>query len=882
MTGAAALSCLLAALSVSAAGAAGSGGHSGGGAFPLPSDCTMSFGSAGPAGDGRMKLSGYVDIQCGTSRIQADTVVYDPKTKLGTAEGTVVLDWGPSRVVGNKLDFDLGTRTGTMTEASGWLDTGIIMSGKTIQKLDDEHVLLIDGRFTTCTQPTPYWSFRVGRGLFKLGKTAYLHNVRLNAGTVPVFWIPWLSWPISGDRTRGFLLPQWGVSRTYGFYAGTAYFLPITPSADVTLYGDYYWNGGPAGGLDANWLPNATGRIRLSGYFLHDVERQTNRWAGRLQAGQRFGPRWRFGAELNQVSDFLYYEDFSRNLTSAAATATVSAMRLEWNGDFTSFNAVARHREQYFPQGDYPYTYLQEQVDLDALPSLELRGRSRRLPGTPLYFSWDASTGWFRRDDQSYGYAGQTLSRDLTNWGRLDLSTGIAMPVHFAPWLSFEPRGIFRETYYTAQRDPTTGRYVEGQPLGRTYYELQGQLIGPSVYRVFQSSSLFSTRWKSVIEPRLLYRYVPLITDQEYVPIYDERDVAAQQLDMTTPAQYTDSRVASDPACRDLSIPGGPSSQAHSCVTVTLRTRLVAKRPPQITELGPRPLEGSTTAGALPWSSFPAPVVTPAPASLAPVSPEPKTPADESSDAGDGTAGAAQQPSQAATGSAIQAAAQPATGTTPVSSKRAVAVTADTNPVEIASFEIGQSYSLTNPLSARFVDREICPAGGPPPCVGGVGTTTTRVADGIYQYGPISLTLHLNPTFFLSVDLRSEYDLVNNSLTSNALSGWYRWNAGYVNATWYRDSPVGTVNQLSSQLRLAAGVGLLNHKLTLDGDLGYDLLQSKKLDRRGRVGYYTQCCGFVVEYLDRNFEGNQRSEIRFVLDLKGVGKLLDLGGIGAP
>jgi hypothetical protein len=57
--------------------------------------------------------------------------------------------------------------------------------------------------------------------------------------------------------------------------------------------------------------------------------------------------------------------------------------------------------------------------------------------------------------------------------------------------------------------------------------------------------------------------------------------------------------------------------------------------------------------------------------------------------------------------------------------------------------------------------------------------------------------------------------------------------------------------------------------------MGYDLEGAGVLDWRGRVAYYTQCCGFVVEYLDRNYEANPRREIRFVIDLKGIGRFLD-------
>jgi hypothetical protein len=96
-----------------------------------------------------------------------------------------------------------------------------------------------------------------------------------------------------------------------------------------------------------------------------------------------------------------------------------------------------------------------------------------------------------------------------------------------------------------------------------------------------------------------------------------------------------------------------------------------------------------------------------------------------------------------------------------------------------------------------------------------------------------------------------------------------------VNATWYRQNPAGVIDGEDHQFRTGVGALFFNRKLTLDGELGYDLRRSTTLDRRGRIGYYTQCCGFVVEYLERAFEVNARREIHFVVDLKGIGKFLD-------
>ena len=54
-------------------------------------------------------------------------------------------------------------------------------------------------------------------------------------------------------------------------------------------------------------------------------------------------------------------------------------------------------------------------------------------------------------------------------------------------------------------------------------------------------------------------------------------------------------------------------------------------------------------------------------------------------------------------------------------------------------------------------------------------------------------------------------------------------------------------------------------------------------DQRYRFGYNTQCCGFQLEVLNRNFLGTSQREFRFLINLKGVGNVIDFqsGSSGA-
>jgi lipopolysaccharide assembly outer membrane protein LptD (OstA) len=862
------------------------------GGIAVPSNCTIAFTDAGPGEGGRVKLSGYVDIQCGDFRVQADTVTYDSKTKAGTAEGSVVLDWGPNRITGSRLDFDLALQTGTMTDATGWIEPEAILIAEKIQKLDEDHIIIEKGTFTSCTQPIPYWSFKVGHGVFHLNHYAHLRHVRMNIGQVPFLYLPYLLWPIKGDRATGLLFPQWGTSHKYGFYVGTAFFWALSRNADITTYGDWYSSGGPAAGVEANWLPTERGKVRLTGYYLQDNKRDERRYMGRLQFEQPFGNGWKLGADINQISDFAYYQDFERNLTTASSSLVQSTMGIVNNGEDASLNAKASRRQQFFfteesvPSGgsleEISRTLSSEQVQ-DTIPEIELRGRSRRLPGSPLYFSYETSADWFRKSVTSFYPNGQTQNRATASWGRLDFEPRFSLPLRPLSWLSIEGTAVLRETYYTSMdtdvftrtfgTDPLTGRTTEAtesfsvsaDAINRHFYQIAAEVIGPSFYRVYPSSSEFSTTFKHVIEPHLTYQFVPTVDEQSRVPIFDDRD---------------------------------PVTGDQNLVTFSIVNRLFAKRPTQkgAPRTGTKP-DGSATGGTLPWSSFPAPVETPPPPPPVAVTPESEETEGgmsteepdgglfpESQEPGAALSSSAHPPAAPAAPSAADLASRgpSASGASSASAPAgapgepaATAAPLQQDPVEILSVELSQSYSFRAPLSTEYQSTLACTDGTAPPCPAGVDLVPRLEPDGTRSYGPLSLAAHFNPLITFSIDVRADYDLVNSSLSSSAISGWYRWKTGYVNSTWFRQTPVNTFDADESQLRVGLGSLFFNRKLTLDGELGYDLHRSDSLDRRGRIGYYTQCCGFIVEYLERDFDVNARREVHFVIDLKGIGKFLD-------
>jgi hypothetical protein len=182
------------------------------------------------------------------------------------------------------------------------------------------------------------------------------------------------------------------------------------------------------------------------------------------------------------------------------------------------------------------------------------------------------------------------------------------------------------------------------------------------------------------------------------------------------------------------------------------------------------------------------------------------------------------------------------------------AAPAPVEPVEIASLEISQSRSFGTDLSS---------------------TVNSLGAHESSRYSSVDTVGRFNPKPSTSLDLRTSYDILRNLFSSISLSGNLR---GPTTRTGF--SVVRTAGSYgasgNTQLRMQAGVALFGKKLKLDVDGSYNAQQHRVPDQRWRVEYYTQCCGFLMEWFRRDFVSNDRGEFRFTVDLRGIGKLVDL------
>jgi hypothetical protein len=820
--------------------------------------------AAGPGsilGKDELILKEYVDIRFGDTRLQADFVRYIPSTKEAYAEGNVILDQGSARITAESLAYNLETGTGTFLKARGYAEPSFYFEAERVRKISRDELEIFDASFTACTQPVPYWSFNFGRGLLRLNEYAYLHNLSFKVGRVTVFYTPYLIWPIKTDRASGLLFPEFGFSRRGGTVVSNAFYWAMRRNMDATFHLDYLSLAGYGTGVEYRYVPSESGKGRLTGYYLRDrrVEEEqredipVNRWVIDYTHNQDFLSGWRLVSNANFISDFDYFLDFERDLRLSTNPQAVSNLFLTRNRGFYSLNLRGERREQLVnvPATPLPFGapfFASEETAIVrwTQPEIELRGRRQRLGRTPLFMTLESSADWFRKGD------------DGADYQRFDLFPVFSSQLSGVPWLDIDASAGYRTTYYTqSQRGdlgcdnlPGTGDFGEGNGI------TDGERDNADAGGQFGTFGMEDDLGCDGIASTMDSGEGNMLKDQERTLVLDESlNRRAYQAGLTIigpklsriferpgssfSSQYKHTieptlRYAYRSTAADLGRAirfdeidaiGGSDNR----VTFGLVTRLFAKRP----------AGGSSAVGSPGTSSW-------TNARYVGEGADPLREMREGLRRDQQAAGTEEGPA------AGRGAGKPATST-----------------VEIATLEVSQDYSFLGPLSSSFALNE-----------------RRRI-------GPVRTSLRVNPSIYTSLDLRTTYDILFRQFREASLSANLRGrSSGFLDLTWsiVRDLEGKALEEQGlafgvpfdrNQIGILGETSLLRRRLLLGAQVNYELGdilpgEPRLRDQRYKFGYNTQCCGFQVELLNRNFLGTSQREFRFLINLKGVGNVVDL------
>jgi len=467
------------------------------------------------ATEGTWRGEGDVHVLYQDIEIRCDELDYVRDTGEVVARGNVVVDRGPSRFTAEEMRFNLLTKTGVFLNSTAFIDPMYSLSGQEIEKIDETHYRLDHATFTTCSTDDehPPWSFNIRSAMIEEEGLGRFKSVAMKVQGVPVFYLPYMVWPVKQERSAGLLMPRFGYSNRRGFNIGLPVYIPIGRSYDTTLFADYYSNGYLGFGNIWRWAPVQHARGEVNVYAIWDREGEQTEWKVFGKHAQEDFLGFNLLAQVETLSDIDFWQDFDR-------TFDANTRR-----DLYSFAYMTRSFGPYALnlRADYRQTFLTNaEVVLSQLPEIEVRSGSTPIGKTPIYLNLISSLSYLRvdRGDEFKG-----------SYGRADLFPALSYTLPGPPWLSVTPRIGGRATYYTQRLADDRRSFVE-EPIERIYATGGFDIIGPSFSKVFEGGLGKYDKVKHLIEPRIEYLYLTTPTDVALIPIFDEVDSTPKDANM--------------------------------------------------------------------------------------------------------------------------------------------------------------------------------------------------------------------------------------------------------------------------------------------------------------------------------------------------------------
>ena len=369
-------------------------------------------------------LTGNVTIEQGNRLIVAPEAELNQNTRVAEFPSGVRMDQPGIIMQGSAATVDLNSDEAELAGVQ-FLLSEIGMRGEAAQLNQEANgdLLIRKNRFTRCEPGHNGWSLNTSSLLIEEDEVfATARNAVIRMKSVPVFYTPYLKFPVTDDRVSGFLFPTVGYSDEDGVDLSVPYYLNLAPNYDATIIPRYMGERGA--GLEAefrhmsSWQSTSFAAAILPEDDLYNgrLDREdfdeaggeaalgpfepADRWLGGVQHSGQLG---RFGTliDYTAVSDTDYFRDLGSDL------GVSSRRELERLGqiDYRRGDLYARVWAQRFQRIDQAPA-----EDYYRLPEIDVRWGTNILG--PLRFTLDTSWSAFDRDTNGLnGLAAVTGSR---------------------------------------------------------------------------------------------------------------------------------------------------------------------------------------------------------------------------------------------------------------------------------------------------------------------------------------------------------------------------------------------------------------------------------------------------------------------------------------
>ena len=444
----------------------------------------------------RADFSGSVEMHQGDKHLFAPELTYRHEEGKADLNRGGVISSPQAAIEGIKGHYDSGAQTASFEEAEYYMrgkQQAAVGSAKNARfdrknnRDDFESVT-----WTTCPRLHPAWHIKAHTLMLDHNRErGVARDMTLRIGKIPVFYLPYFSFPISSARQSGFLIPSMGSSEERGFEVSIPYYWNIAPNQDATFTFRPMTKRGLMADAEYRFLGEKQEGTLYGALLANDRKRPHHpRWSWRGTHQYHFNDQWHTDLLHQQVSDVDYVKDLTTDFRLYDEWYLERYFTLYGNTDYGNLMLRAQDYQRIDPvvsEADKPYS---------RAPQLTYNHTTKN--GNWRY-DVSAEAVHFHKDELG---GANRVSGDVSAAYRLDAAYGYIEPQISANYAHYD---------YSTRKDKLRGKHHD---RFLPTFSLDSKL---TFERGFDWQG---EDWTQTLEPRLYYLYTPY-KDQSEIPDFD-------------------------------------------------------------------------------------------------------------------------------------------------------------------------------------------------------------------------------------------------------------------------------------------------------------------------------------------------------------------------
>lgn len=224
-----------------------------------------------------------------------------------------------------------------------------------------EQRVLKNATFTSCLPNDKSWEIDADEMVQHVKEEyAELWHARFKVLGVPIFYSPYLQFPIGDRRRSGLLIPSAGHSSRDGYFYSQPIYWNIAPNLDATFTPTYYTRRGWQITPEFRYL-TALGEGRVAAEYMKKdrlpawTDKEKSRHLLFWQHNIAFASNWRFQADYTKVSDPRYFSDFDSPFGNSTDGYATQNFKLGYYQPNYNLSVSAKRFQTFDESGSKPY-----------------------------------------------------------------------------------------------------------------------------------------------------------------------------------------------------------------------------------------------------------------------------------------------------------------------------------------------------------------------------------------------------------------------------------------------------------------------------------------------------------------------------------------------